>query len=125
MGIIGGEQMKGIDLVKTITDSEEFASIMIDLVNEAPTVKELVLLLEKEITEEQLQTIESIVLEKTKKPMHIEIDMANNRLIVDGKDISKETNYCMLMFKDGIWELEMNVYFYYENLKAALKKATN
>ena len=66
MEIIGGEQMKGIDLVKTITDSEEFASIMIDLVNEAPTVKELVLLLEKEITEEQLQTIESIVLEKTK-----------------------------------------------------------
>lgn len=117
--------MKVIDLIKGITDSETLASMMIDLVNGAPTVDELTTIFERELTEEQLQTIKSMNFGKSKKPKHIEIDMENNRLIVDGEDISKETDYCMLMFKDGIWELEMNVSFYYNNLKSRLKKATN
>ena len=91
MGIIGGEQMKGIDLVKTITDSEEFASIMIDLVNEAPTVKELVLLLEKEITEEQLQSIESIAV-NTDYPLSI-----NQENIRQNKKITKNLFFRFLL----------------------------
>lgn len=62
----------------------------------------------------------------TTKPKHIEIDMSKNRLIVDGEDISKETNYCKLLFEDGVWELEMNVGYCYGNSKSRLqKKATN
>ena len=52
--------MKVIDLIKGITDSETLASMMIDLVNEAPTVDELTTIFERELTEEQLQTIKSI-----------------------------------------------------------------
>ena len=52
--------MKVIDLIKGIKDSETLASMMIDLVNEAPTVDELTTIFERELTEEQLQTIKSI-----------------------------------------------------------------
>lgn len=52
--------MKVIDLIKGITDSETLSSMMIDLVNEAPTVDELTTIFERELTEEQLQTIKSI-----------------------------------------------------------------
>ncbi len=52
--------MKVIDAVKSITDSKTFASLAIDLVKEAPTVDELTNVLERELTEEQLQTIKSI-----------------------------------------------------------------
>lgn len=52
--------MKVIDLIKGITDSETLASMMIDLVNEAPIVDELTTIFERELTEEQLQTIKSI-----------------------------------------------------------------
>lgn len=52
--------MKVIDLIKGITDSETLSSMMIDLVNEAPTIDKLIPILERELTEEQLQTIKSI-----------------------------------------------------------------
>ncbi|RHR72599.1 hypothetical protein DWW50_09745 [Eubacterium sp. AF15-50] len=52
--------MKVIDLIKGITDSETLSSMMIDLVNEAPTIDKLTPILERELTEEQLQTIKSI-----------------------------------------------------------------
>lgn len=52
--------MKVIDLIEGITDSETLSSMMIDLVNEAPTIDKLIPILERELTEEQLQTIKSI-----------------------------------------------------------------
>lgn len=52
--------MKVIDAVKSITDSETFASLIIDLVKEVSTVDKLTDILDRELTEEQLQTIKSI-----------------------------------------------------------------
>lgn len=52
--------MKVIDAVKSITDSETFASLIIDLVKEVSTVDKLTDILDRKLTEEQLQTIKSI-----------------------------------------------------------------
>lgn len=52
--------MKVIDAVKSITDSETFASLIIDLVKEVSIVDKLTDILDRELTEEQLQTIKSI-----------------------------------------------------------------
>lgn len=62
--------MKGIDLIRAITDSKNLASLMIDLVEQAPTTEKLSLMLEKELTEEQLQTIKSIAV-NTDYPLSI------------------------------------------------------
>ena len=64
--------MKRIELVRAVTDSKKLASLMIDLVEQAPTVENLSLMLEKELTEEQLQTIKSIAV-NTYYPLSLDI----------------------------------------------------